>query len=749
MKPSEILSAYGETTAVASDDYLLITDHALTETTLATTATVFEGVQESKGVYYTKGDIAAAVTAIGSDECDLVVDVSETLGANLDLSSVTNIRPKFRKGAVITVPNGVTYTGNGLEEVVPYQVFNCTGTGVVAGLHEVTPEMFGATSDGTTDDSASYSLAVAALSDGGILQGTPGKTYLINTQVTITGSNLVIDLNGSTLKKTANANYILAFQGAAQSNITVRNGILQGFNATVDAVWANGGILAAVPLATPANYMKGFTLENVTFTDFGQYGAFLGEIDNLKIKNVSVLNHGSTTGTTVGIGFVLFPKDATRRNAVIDGLYAEINPSSTIAASAAIKLQNMWNLTGTNVSGKGGTESVVVASQLHHGNINGVNVEGLTANSGMLTSSYNVDVPLVPTTLSAQANATDTVLSVVSALDLNINDKVSIILDDASVHTTTISAVDTGALTITVDDAIPSSRHADSGENVQLWATMSVSNLRAKGVFSAAYNSGDLHGSMISNVDLRGVRAGYWGTSNDKAITNCVFSNIRAPYVALNNSGMTAANSTFRGIQSDGYFSANASTSEFSGIRTNSESGTGRFYLVGSSNKVRGLDVLDSSTYGIHVVGDSNDFEDFRVIAASSSPIYVPSGSDNNSFRRYTITGNISNAGTGNTFDDVPLVSADKGNAAATLTTGLSESTAIWATPLTGGRAVTLSTEGCREGSTFTIIRTATATGVYNLNVGTGPLKALASAGTWCKVKYDGSAWFLAEYGTL
>lgn len=93
-------------------------------------------------------------------------------------------------------------------------------------------------------------------------------------------------------------------------------------------------------------------------------------------------------------------------------------------------------------------------------------------------------------------------------------------------------------------------------------------------------------------------------------------------------------------------------------------------------------------------------------------------------------------------------VSADKGDAAATLTIGTSEQTNVWNTPLTAGRAVTLSTTVAYNGAKFRIRRTAAATGAFNLNVGTGPLKALG-IGAWCDVVYNGSAWELDAYGTL
>lgn len=97
---------------------------------------------------------------------------------------------------------------------------------------------------------------------------------------------------------------------------------------------------------------------------------------------------------------------------------------------------------------------------------------------------------------------------------------------------------------------------------------------------------------------------------------------------------------------------------------------------------------------------------------------------------------------------DSNSVGADNGNAAATLTVGTSATTQPWNTPLTVDRAVTLSTTGAVNGSKFRIVRTAAATGAFNLNVGTGPLKALV-AGTWCDVEYNGSAWMLTAYGTL
>ena len=96
-----------------------------------------------------------------------------------------------------------------------------------------------------------------------------------------------------------------------------------------------------------------------------------------------------------------------------------------------------------------------------------------------------------------------------------------------------------------------------------------------------------------------------------------------------------------------------------------------------------------------------------------------------------------------------PRVSPDNGDAPATLQAGVSVPTQVWNTPLSVARAVTLDTSSLAyNGAKFRITRTAAATGASALNVGTGPLKALA-AGQWCDVEYNGAAWVLTAFGSL
>lgn len=81
-----------------------------------------------------------------------------------------------------------------------------------------------------------------------------------------------------------------------------------------------------------------------------------------------------------------------------------------------------------------------------------------------------------------------------------------------------------------------------------------------------------------------------------------------------------------------------------------------------------------------------------------------------------------------------------------TLTPGTSAPVQKHTGTLTADRAVTLSTTGATRSTVYRITRTGA--GAFNLNVGTGPLKALAT-NTWADFQFDGTAYYLAAYGAL
>lgn len=85
-------------------------------------------------------------------------------------------------------------------------------------------------------------------------------------------------------------------------------------------------------------------------------------------------------------------------------------------------------------------------------------------------------------------------------------------------------------------------------------------------------------------------------------------------------------------------------------------------------------------------------------------------------------------------------------NADFTLTAETSPEQTRHTGTLTADRTVTLTANSLVVGSRFRIARTGG--GAFKLNVGTGPVVALAT-NEWAEVRYDGSAWFLSAFGRL
>lgn len=99
---------------------------------------------------------------------------------------------------------------------------------------------------------------------------------------------------------------------------------------------------------------------------------------------------------------------------------------------------------------------------------------------------------------------------------------------------------------------------------------------------------------------------------------------------------------------------------------------------------------------------------------------------------------------------EVMAMSADKGDASATITVGTSERTSRWATMLTADRTATLSTTGAYTGARMTIERTEAATGNFSLIVAVGSTRLVRLApGQWCTVEYSGTTWIVTGFGNI
>ncbi len=99
---------------------------------------------------------------------------------------------------------------------------------------------------------------------------------------------------------------------------------------------------------------------------------------------------------------------------------------------------------------------------------------------------------------------------------------------------------------------------------------------------------------------------------------------------------------------------------------------------------------------------------------------------------------------------EVLAMSADSGDASATLTVGTSERTQRWATTLTADRTATLATTTAYTGARFRITRTEASAGSFVLIVSASSVTlAQLMIGQWCDVEYSGSAWIMTGRGNI
>jgi hypothetical protein len=77
--------------------------------------------------------------------------------------------------------------------------------------------------------------------------------------------------------------------------------------------------------------------------------------------------------------------------------------------------------------------------------------------------------------------------------------------------------------------------------------------------------------------------------------------------------------------------------------------------------------------------------------------------------------------------------------------------TMIFNAPITVARAALANTANPAKGDILRVVRAATATGAFSINVqgSAGTIKALSAAGQWADFAYDGATWALAAFGSL
>jgi len=169
------------------------------------------------------GDLAAAVSAIGSNNTILTIDSNSTLTDNLTIPS--NIDLRFVIGNTITT-TGWTLTINSSIQAGEYQIF--AGTGDVDGLNYVNSSWFNVVGDDSTDNSVELQKSASALTSGGYLYIPPG-IYKFATNILFDNDNIVVSGDyGKTILKftpdTVSRPFDIQCSGVIMQNLVVYDG---------------------------------------------------------------------------------------------------------------------------------------------------------------------------------------------------------------------------------------------------------------------------------------------------------------------------------------------------------------------------------------------------------------------------------------------------------------------------------------------------------------------------------------------
>jgi len=149
------------------------------------------------------GDLAVALTGIGSTETALFIN--QSINVTDDTVIPATLELVVKKGCVITVTGGKTLTIDGQLDAGLYKIFGATGS-VVLGkgcVEEAYPEWWGAVANGSTDCQPAMTLYAAALmasTSGVITFNLSSGNYYLTTPIVL---NLQATFQGIRIQGTA------------------------------------------------------------------------------------------------------------------------------------------------------------------------------------------------------------------------------------------------------------------------------------------------------------------------------------------------------------------------------------------------------------------------------------------------------------------------------------------------------------------------------------------------------------------
>ena len=181
---------------------------------------------------------------------------------------------------------------------------------IVVGTDTLNVDDYGAVGDGTTDDTAAWNAAIAALpAGGGTVHGTSGKTYLIDAEVSVKPKdNTYLDLTGITLQaKTTSSDAYAVILCDLVDNVEIAHGTIIGERDTHTGVGGEQGHCIRVKGST------NISIHHLTLQDGWGDGVVVGPnknhstayvySENVYIANCTIDNNrrnGISAGNVLG-----------------------------------------------------------------------------------------------------------------------------------------------------------------------------------------------------------------------------------------------------------------------------------------------------------------------------------------------------------------------------------------------------------------------------------------------------------------
>jgi len=275
---------------------------------------------------------------------------------------------------------------------------------------------FGAVGNGTSDDTTAIQAAFDSLpSSGGVIYFPPATTYLINTTVNITRSNVVVDFGAqlvnfkSTFTKPATGEpnlYSIMFYITGQ-NVTVINGRLGNGSYTDGGsyIWFAGGanngtVDNCQHSGLPYNGSNSVAIQTRSST------SGIRVVNNHFLNCAGSVSMQGSNGLIDNCTSIITSAQATNLPGSSDQAYGIDGSEGCAITNCRVDRQAGAPISGSNIGANTGTTNFVISGNRITGLIGGVGLFIRVSNSGVITNNIISGNSFVSTSAWAMARIT-------------------------------------------------------------------------------------------------------------------------------------------------------------------------------------------------------------------------------------------------------------------------------------------------------------------------------------------------------